>query len=217
MAVHYNPRVVYDGLVLYLDAANRNSLPTSSSIWYDLTPNGYQCSLSGGTKYDNYISFSTGNHGIITQSSSPLWSISNNFTTQAMFSEHQSSTNYAFIYGFNDVGSSWLNLFHNSPSRRYFNDDPTITDTVDLYNSGWHLYTLVVNGGSASIYRNDILVAGPTAGSWITPSGSFRIALDNALSYPNIIDFSFISVYNRALSASEIVQNFNALRGRFQI
>ncbi len=39
MAFHHSPRIVTDGLVLYLDAANSKSYPGSGTNWYDLSGN----------------------------------------------------------------------------------------------------------------------------------------------------------------------------------
>ena len=45
MAFHYSPRVVTNGLVLALDAANPNSYPGSGTTWYDLSGNNLHMSL----------------------------------------------------------------------------------------------------------------------------------------------------------------------------
>jgi hypothetical protein len=37
MAVQYNPGIITDGLVLYLDAANRKSYPGSGITWTDMS------------------------------------------------------------------------------------------------------------------------------------------------------------------------------------
>ena len=40
MGVNYNPKIVTDGLVLCLDAANKRSYPGSGSTWNDLSGRG---------------------------------------------------------------------------------------------------------------------------------------------------------------------------------
>jgi hypothetical protein len=49
MSNNYGPRIVTDGLVLCLDAADRNSYPGSGSTWYDLSGNNYNGTISGAT------------------------------------------------------------------------------------------------------------------------------------------------------------------------
>src|SRR6056300_111169 len=47
MALAYNSRIVRDGLVLHLDAANVKSYPGSGSTWFDLSGNGNNFTLAG--------------------------------------------------------------------------------------------------------------------------------------------------------------------------
>ena len=47
MAISHSPRIVRDGLVLALDAADRNSYPGSGTTWNDLSGNGNHFTLSG--------------------------------------------------------------------------------------------------------------------------------------------------------------------------
>ena len=52
MANLYGPRIVTDGLVLHLDAANRKSYPGSGSTWYDLSGNGNNGTINSGVSYN---------------------------------------------------------------------------------------------------------------------------------------------------------------------
>src|SRR6056300_893270 len=51
------PKIVTDGLVLCLDAANRKSYPGSGSTWYDLSGNNYHGSINGATFANNTFNF----------------------------------------------------------------------------------------------------------------------------------------------------------------
>ena len=53
MALHHNPRIVTDGLVLHLDAADRNSYPGSGTTFTDLSGNGNNATLQNGTSYSS--------------------------------------------------------------------------------------------------------------------------------------------------------------------
>jgi hypothetical protein len=59
MAFHYSPKIVTDGLVLYLDAANPKSFSTASNTWVDISKNEYNGTLIGGP------TFSSSNGGCI--------------------------------------------------------------------------------------------------------------------------------------------------------
>jgi hypothetical protein len=57
MAVFAGPKVVEDGLILYLDAANERSYPGSGTTIYDLV-NNYNSTMYGVTHNTNgYFSF----------------------------------------------------------------------------------------------------------------------------------------------------------------
>jgi len=52
MAISHSPRIVRDGLVLALDAADRNSYPGSGTTWNDLSGNGNTGTLNNGPTFD---------------------------------------------------------------------------------------------------------------------------------------------------------------------
>jgi hypothetical protein len=73
----------------------------------------------------------------------------------------------------------------------------------------------VYNGANASMYINGVLVSGPTAKSWNTVANNAQVGRQtNGSEYWNG-NISQVSIYNRALTTSEIQQNYNALKGRF--
>jgi hypothetical protein len=53
MSIGYGPRVVTDGLVLALDAADTNSYPGSGTTWNDLSGNGNTGTLTNGPTYSS--------------------------------------------------------------------------------------------------------------------------------------------------------------------
>jgi len=48
MGLAYGGAIVRDGLVLALDAADRNSYPGTGTTWYDLSGNGNNGTLNNG-------------------------------------------------------------------------------------------------------------------------------------------------------------------------
>lgn len=83
-------------------------------------------------------------------------------------------------------------------------------------NSWNHIsYTYIKSTGLASIYKNGILQGTATISSFI---GTTNILLASwASSYYFIGNGGNYKIYNRALSATEVLQNFNALRGRYGV
>ena len=71
MALAHSPRIVTDGLVLALDAANTKSYPGSGEIWYDLSGNGYNATRTNNSGYG----------GQVTHNSSGYWDFTVNTPT----------------------------------------------------------------------------------------------------------------------------------------
>ena len=86
--------------------------------------------------------------------------------------------------------------------------------------NNFHNFVGVYNQGIASLYINGILETGPTSGG---PSAlgsnideTLKIGrLGNVTSYDTTGNISPVHIYNRALSASEVLHNYNALKSRF--
>lgn len=217
MAVNYNPKTVTDGLVLHLDAGNKKSYPGSGTTWYDLSGNNNTGTLSGG------IVFNTNNNGVLTfnGTSGYVYGNINNFSNGA---------SYTTI--------TWTKLTNSSREQHLTNLRGTINNGVQFYVIGSKLGTssygnlfggsinantwyMLVNvrdsSGSAAHYINGILAV---SGSLVSYGNASTYRIANFVGGGNYYlggDISVSQIYNRVLSASEITQNFNALRGRYGI
>ena len=72
MAVNYNPSIVRDKLVLYLDAANPKSYSGSGTTWTDISGNGNNGTISGATYSSNdggYFDFDGSNDEVVIDNS----------------------------------------------------------------------------------------------------------------------------------------------------
>ena len=91
------------------------------------------------------------------------------------------------------------------------------------WNSGWNGFAMVIDGsGNASFYKNGFLVASSNGSAPAAVSGSYylgRCVGDESSGSERAFEgkLASVKIYNRALTAAEISQNFNALRGRFGI
>jgi hypothetical protein len=230
MGVYGGPNVVEDGLVLALDGGNSKSYPGSGTTWSDLSGNGNNGTLVNGVGYnsgnlgslvfdgvDDYVDLGSEK----TFKSSGGWTVSswNNL------SQVNSANLYNFIGSTNIVHNSWywtvyqskLALWNRSPGGWYFGST-TIQPNI------WYNSVLVCNdsGTSYQMYLNGIAEGGThTTYTWNALYAGLivrYIGRGNAANgryfygkYPQV------SIYNRALTASEIQQNFIATRSRFSI
>jgi hypothetical protein len=85
--------------------------------------------------------------------------------------------------------------------------------TLGLENK-WSMFSLVASGGTTTLYINNGSSTGSVA---YTASGMSHDAIGNIVGTQPFGYISVAQIYNRALSAAEIQQNYNALRGRFSV
>jgi hypothetical protein len=239
MPTSAGPDIVQDGLVLHLDAADRNSYLSGSTTWNDLSGNGNSGSLVNGPKYDSnflgrieldavndYISVSgcpTGNNYTLN-----LWFLISGPTTFANTGHRTFVASDRFRFQWDDNSSATsargpfidFNSTAGGSSAIYSN---TLSPN-DIFNK-WHMTSVTSNGSVVRIYYD-----GLTSGTTINASRNYSsngvsvIGIDNlsgigGLDLLNVdggrVFISQFTIYNRAFSASEILQNYNATKQRF--
>ena len=220
------PLTVTNGLVMCLDAGNANSYPGTGTTWIDVSNNGNNGTLLGSPVFNtNYFSLSGNTVGpyypyISTPyvAASPytqpitydVWFLNNNSPAYAGIIGASSWQTNGFSVGFSS--NSQLKLTYSTAGSGYqvnFNyDSTTITHGVFVL-SGYNFYA----------YRNSVLVSTLTAPFSSTPSSQtvgIGYIYQGGWTSAKINIYS-AKIYNRALSQTEIYQNFNALRGRFGV
>lgn len=98
----------------------------------------------------------------------------------------------------------------------------TATTATYMNTTQWYQVVFTFTSGSQVLYINGVVVnTGITTGTVATNNGGMSIGAYGGQigshSYYYNGSVSIAKVYNRALSAAEVQQNFNALRGRFGI
>jgi hypothetical protein len=226
MSIAYNTSIVRDGLVLHLDAANVKSYPGSGTIWKDLSGNGNDGTLVNGVGYN------ADNKGTMVFDGVNDYSVFNavnslNFTTQfwvkfykfvsgnsgyATISNASSTNNGYMIYQSTNSPYNRIKVFVCTPSLV-----PLDTTSTLLVNT-WYNVAVKYDGNNISISINSILDNSiPQTGNVTTNPGQLVIGrVGYSSSYFNG-EIANIQIYNRALSESEITQNFEATRGRYSI
>jgi hypothetical protein len=104
---------------------------------------------------------------------------------------------------------------------------PTLTlgtSSGDIIQDRWFAVSVTRSGNILSTYLNGILkdsitVTAPTNGN--SSTNLLRISLANdtsqQYSWAGASSVAAVRMYNRALSASEIAQNYNAIKGRYNL
>lgn len=231
MAIAYNTSIVRNGLVLHLDAANRKSYPGSGTVCTDLS-NGISYTLQNGTGYstanNGTFVFDGTNDNILVPHRSSLNFGSSDFTIDVFFYLNSLTNQPRIIQkGLVANGNAEFLLILNSTQYFAFATNATgsgafssgsASDWIPLINT-WYHAAIVKVANTVSYYRNGIYFFQGTTVDNTLYSGTSNVTIGSTISNGNVLNgyIPNIKVYNRALSAAEIQQNFEALRGRYGI
>jgi hypothetical protein len=220
MAITYNTSIVRNGLVLHLDAANKKSYPGSGTTWTDLSGNGNHGTLTNGPTFDS------GNNGSIVFDGIDDYvncatgvQLSNDFTITVW----HKNVNTGFLVDQGNIGTDPTGCleYTNRGLTLAFNNSETVTATGSFSNtSSWNQATCSFASGSANFYINGVFDSTKTTTTAsFSPNGNILKIGRRAFSTSSILSgsISIVKIYNRVLTAAEIQQNFNALRGRYGI
>ncbi len=238
MGVAYNSgSIITNGLVLCLDAANRKSYPGSGTTWTDLSGNGNNGTLVNGVGYNSsnlgslvfdgvndYVSGPTFSNVLNYQTSgtiecffkiisSPsidfpdIWGFEGSSTTRVIWFEANTvaNNNLRFVWRLSSGSLGAINTGIAPSTNRNINQVVCSYEVIST-NITFRVY---ING----TFHNSSTVSGS-----LTNSPSLPLSIGGFLAAQsfncNIYNFK---IYNRALTAEEIQQNFNATRSRYGI
>ena len=223
-------RIVTDGLVLALDAADRNSYISGSTTWRDLSPNGNNGTLTNGP------TFSSANGGsIVFDGTNDYVNIGvdkscNRFTADFAVSAWVNRTNAGVTFG-NIIGDyytnstanalEWQILMNNTANLALYNvTGGFIINAVSSgFNAGTWINVVISRIGSTiTMYANTNSIATATnTTTFGSATGNLNIGIDgNNSSEPFTGNIAGLLIYkNKGLTGSEVLQNYNAQKSRF--
>lgn len=223
MGIVYNTSIVRNGLVLHLDAANRKSYPGTGTMWNDLSGLGNNATLVNGASYSNNgIIFD----GIDDYAAVPIPLASSYSTVTISGLIKWNTFNEGMFLGFTtyDVWTKNNCLGYNNGASNVVGINAATVTSLGLLGN-FKYYTFVMNSSGLlsnnKIYINGIAqsMSAVVAGDGNAPglATNLRLASWNNGGYTANVTYENVKIYNRELTAREIMQNFNALRGRYGI
>jgi hypothetical protein len=210
--------IVTSGLVMNLDAGNASSYPGSGTAWTDLTGNGNNGTLTNGPTYSSadggQIVFDGTNDEVIisgsrtvTEATFEVWLKRTATTSDAGFFHNRDGGNTAGLAAYSNGTSLSYNWADNAGAWGWNSGL-----TVPL--NGWAQCVASISGSSATLYVN-MSSATNTLTHVSQTFSAFRLARDTIVPRFLTGSIAIARFYNRALSASEVLQNFNADKARF--
>ena len=217
--------IVQQGLVLNLDAGNPYSYAGAGTTWYDVSGNSYNGTLTNGPVYN------TTNGGVIVFDGSNDYVVSSNFTPNfstktlsgwvklSSISQQggglitlQSIDGLVFdSIVYNETGQGW-GFGSNGFSRTGW------SNVLETSTSEWVNITATYENSNYRLYRNGTLIQTLTSFGAL----NFNFNSNVQLGYRHLGSSGYLAatisqgfVYNRAISAAEVLQNYNATKDRF--
>ena len=209
--------IIDDGLVLYLDAGNSASYSGSGTTWTDLSGNDNTGTLTNGPTYSSanggsIVFDGTNDYVSLTNNSLPTGDYTINCWIKSPstipVSDYDIIISTSQYYWYLAIFSDRFRIDNNSSGTFAFG--PTVTANT--------FYNLTVSRTSNidTTYVNSVNHG--TVGNSVTLSGNWEIGRwANSPSHYWNSNIYQVSIYNRALTATEVTQNFNALRSRYSI
>jgi hypothetical protein len=216
------PYIVMDGLVLNLDAGMTQSYPGSGTVWTDVNGLGPKNNgtLINGPTFDSdnggSIVFDGVDDYALVSGVNPIFGPSATFTVNIWIYTLQIGSRTG-IWGKNDayefgyISSGVIQFW--SPAVGSFN----ISINNNDYLNQWKMITATNSSNGSFVYTNSTQIGSNSQllGDSVFDFGVMSGTFDPPGNSPLAGRVGLIQVYNRALSAQEVLQNYNATKGRF--
>ena len=227
MAFSHSPKIVTDGLVVCIDAADRNSYPGSGATITDISGNNNDGDLSNSPSFDTAnggsIELDGTNQSIII----PEWMYSGmaGFTIQCTFRipTWVGGSQQPAIFGIHGAGGTYCRWTAETTLLTYFNgatnNQSRYSTSVPSVTNKFYIttHTYDVSSTTIKIYFDTLLKETISVDLGLPlntqPTGIGRYAGASSY-YFNGYYYSF-RAYDRALSTDEVLQNYNATKSRF--
>ena len=216
------PNFVKEDLVLYLDAANPKSYSGTGSSWNDLSGIGNNATFNVAPTLENGVGLKSENNYCLVDT--PILSSNITITTWFKFNTHRTVPGSSILVGkylnyilYSNNNSELDNLYHFV----YYNGGHiSLSNFYNIPLNSWIESTVTFNSlGECKTYRNGNIKQSISPPSdftnWIFEGNSL---IDfNVAGHISETETSITKIYNKALTETEVKQNYNALKGRFNL
>jgi len=224
------PAYVTSNLLMYVDAANSSSYPGSGTTWYDLSGNGRNMTLTNGPTYTSgtpsYFTFD-GTNDYAGTSITTFNNTNNVSGTIEGWVQIPDTTGFRHIFGMRSSSNSFFFLLLNDSPNTEARVTVNGTNMDINYNPGsgfwtnWKqiVFTFNRSDGKTRLYVNGSIVATSSGTNFDTfgTLNNFEVggaAQSGTGFYTNMYGSKFL-VYNKALSSTEVSQNYDAFKSEF--
>lgn len=214
MAYFHSPRIITDGIVFYIDAANPKSYTGTGTVWKDISGNNHNVDLGSTVTHVSYnntkvFNFAEDANGY---GRNQTLNLSTSDNTVITFSRKNVAGNDGRVV--TAYSNNWL-LGHHDTSYGDYHPGGWVYNSVLTVDTQWRMFTGTgaITTDVWNLYINDNFIVGNNYGT----AGPNGWNLNNYGGQYSDCQIALIIAYNRVLSAAEVKHNFNCFRGRFGI
>jgi hypothetical protein len=224
MAISRGPKIVTNGLVLALDAADKNSYRGSGTTWTDLSGNTNTGTLTNGPTFNGGNGGSIVFDGVddyVSISNNSNFNNGNNITVEAwVLCTNWSSYTHPMIVakGINVEWILWKSNDGGYVGKLGWRAAGTVYSTTSLPNNTWVQCVGSIGSAGQKVYLNGVLES--TVGNTTFTSGNVNVTIAAGLvtgSPSNLLgaNVAITKIYNIQLTDNQVLQNYNATKPRF--
>lgn len=218
--------VIQSGLTVHLDASSLSSYPGTGTTWFDISGNGRNA--SGSATFSNEVG------GAFLFNNNEFHGASSGITgndARTVCGWHRLSTSDRIPFSLGNVSSTGNSAFAYAPNSGFAaiygligTFDESVTTSINVLDNAWHFSTITYDAANPGTIR--VYVDGQLSGSLTRSSGEAYQTDDGYVvgDWGNndrpLVSNSAVAqfmAYNRVLSESEILANFNRTRLRFGV
>lgn len=241
MGLMHSPNIVRSGLILYLDAANTKSYPGSGTTWTDLSGNAKTGTLTNGPTFS-----ASNNGGFVFDGTNDYAVMTNSFSAPSLPTGSSSRTLIA-IFRATALAGAYAHILHYGSSNTDQAFGLTLLQVAGSYYLSNHTWSGTSYMSTTAIAANTTYFGAVVFDNATSPKNRFYLngtlgttafgqgkaadyAINTGTAYQLLVGTRIftpaeyftgsifcVQAYDRALSAAEVSQNFNALRGRYGV
>jgi hypothetical protein len=223
MGLSHSPSIVTSNLILALDAANPKSYSGSGNTIYNLATSSNNGLVENGAIYTSqlsgYFNFDGSNDRISVSHDSSI-NFTDNFTV-SFWGRMKTNALQVPLSKYNSGNRGWVfayadNVMAFDGRNQTADGYKSAPSSVTTYLGDWNHYTGVKSGVNMYIYQNGVATGSTvwsSAGD-MTSTVDLTVASNNSTYYSSC-DIGQVLLYNRALTVSEIKQNFDASKNKY--
>jgi hypothetical protein len=222
MGTKYNPSAVRNGLLICVDPANISSYSGTG-----LTARGLVSGI--GATLVNGIGFSSSNSGTFILDGSndyingdiTSFDLTGDLSAEVWFNLSATANDWVRVIGKGDGSNRTFGFWYNTPGAVFLYQRYGAASNVGsvygltIQTNIWYHVIVTSSGSTHKLYLNGADVQTQTgAGPFYSSSSTLKVGFGEIHTYHNG-RIGLYRIYNRALTAQEVLQNYNATKKRY--